>query len=171
MKLYLANCSKQEFHFTYALPEKVRPFMHNIRAGGQIEIYCDNLAEAQIIVDQHGPYGMKNVKDITKGFGGLAYQFDKPINVQAIEQGIEQKDQEMIDRALEAQKVTAVASDDILARKAQEFGVKQKGALEIEVVEEKKNLADQEPKMNQTIAVVRDGLAPSTGRNAKRKGR
>ena len=170
MKLYVANCSKQEFHFTYALPEKVRPFMHNIRAGGQVEIYCETSADAQIIVDQHGPYGMKSIKDIKKGFGGLVYQFDKPINVQAIEQGIEQKDQEMIERALEAQKVTAVASDDILARKAQEFGVTQKGALEIEVVEEKKNLADQEPKMNQTIAVVRDGLAPSS-RNGKRKGK
>lgn len=169
MDLYIANCSKQEFNFTYSLPESVRPFMHMIRAGAQIQIPCKTQDDADAIISQHSIYGLKHVKDIGKRFGGVVYQFDKHINVQAIEQGIEQKDQDMIDRALEAQKITAVASDKIIAEKAQEMGLRQKTALEIEVVEDKKNISDTGDKLNQTISVVRDGLAPSS--KSKRKDR
>ena len=37
-KLYVANTTKQEFLFTYMLPENIRPFSHTIRAGSQVEI-------------------------------------------------------------------------------------------------------------------------------------
>lgn len=166
MKLYVANCSKQDCSFTYMLPENTRPFMHNIRMGSQVGIDCQSEHEAQHIVKQHEVYGMRHVKDIKKGFGGLAYQFDKVISIEAIEQGISQKEQQAIEAALEAQKITAVASDKLIADKAQEAGVTQRSALEIEVVEEKKNPADNGDKINQTISVVRDNLQPS--RNKKR---
>jgi hypothetical protein len=159
MKLYIANCSKQEHLFTYMLPENPRPFSHAIRAGGQIEIPGEQ-DQLMSIIGQHQVYGMMEVNKVGKGFGGLCYRLEKPISVDAIQAGFTQSDQEMIDRAQEARNVTAAASDQILANKAQEMGLKQKSGLEIEVIEEKKNAADNSPKFEQTIEVVREGVQP-----------
>jgi len=98
----------------------------------------------------------------------MAYRIDKPINVEAIENGIDVRDQTMIDRATEARKITAVASDQKISETAQQMGLKQKAPLEIEIIEEKKNYADNEPKFEQTIEVVKEGIAPK-GRGRPRK--
>lgn len=167
MKLYVANCSKQEHLFTYMLPENPRPFSHAIRAGSQIEI-PGNQDAIDAIIKQHELYGMMEAKKVRKGFGNLAYQIDKPINVDAIENGFTQAEQEMIDRAQTARNVTAAAADQMIANKAQEMGLKQKSGLEIEVIEEKKNAADHAPKFEQTIEVVREGVQPiKKGRSRK----
>ena len=138
MELYIANCSKQDFLFTYMLPENIRPFSHKIRAGAQIRLVQTQL-EADTIIKQHQPYGFMEVSHVKKGFGGLCYRFNKPISVEAIEAGISQSDEENIERANEARKITAVAQDQIISQKAQEMGLKQKAGIEVEVVEEKKN--------------------------------
>ena len=145
--------------FTYMLPENPRPFSHAIRAGGQIEIGGDQDA-IDAIIKQHSIYGMMEATKVKKGFGSLTYRVDKPISVDAIENGFTQSDQEMIDRAQMARNVTAAAADQILQNKAQEMGLKQKSGLEVEVIEEKKNAADYEPKFEQTIEVVREGVQP-----------
>jgi len=168
MKLYVANCSKQEFHFTYMLPENPRPFSHHIRAGSQIEIPGAK-EDIDFIIKQHSIYGMKKIEEIGKGFTNLAYRIDKPISISAIEQGLNQSEQEMIDRALEARKITAVASDKIIADKAQEMGLKIKSGLEVEITEEKKNLADTDAKFEQTIEVVKENTTPIKGRGRPRK--
>ena len=124
--------------------------------------------EIDHIIKQHEIYGMTEIGKIGRGFGGLAYSLGKPISIDGIEHGLELRDQEMIDRALEARKVTAVAADQILSNKAQEMGLKQKAGLEVEVLEEKKNAGDNEPKFEQTIEVVREGITPK-GRGRPRK--
>lgn len=168
MNLYIANCSKQEFHFTYMLPENPRAFSHHIRAGSQIVIPGAK-EDIDCIIKQHEIYGMKPVEKIGKGFANLAYRLDKPISITAIEQGLAQTEQEMIERALEARKITAVASDKIIAEKAQELGLKIKSGLEVEIQEEKKNLADTDPKFEQTIEVVKENITPIRGRGRPRK--
>jgi hypothetical protein len=165
--LFIANCSKQEHNFTYALPENMRPFYQSIRAGGQIKIE-GSLQDVNSIIDQHKVYGLQNAKEIGRNFGGICYQIDQVIDVESIHHGFSQTEKEQIDRALEAQKITAVASDQILANKAQEFGVQQKAPLEIEVTEQKLNAADTAPKMSQVIEVVRDGMQPRS-RNRKQQ--
>ena len=165
-KLYVANCSKQEFHFTYMLPENTRPFSHHIRAGSQIEIPGDKDA-IDAIINQHSIYGMMEIGKVKKGFGGLCYRLNKPISIDAIEQGLSQSDQEMIDRAQEARNITAAAQDQIISQKAQEMGLRQKSGIEVEVVEEKKNAADNEPKFEQTIEVIHEGESPKKGRSRK----
>ena len=166
MKLYIANCSKQDHQFTYMLMENPRPFMERIRAGGQIVIdRAPN--EVDQIIKQHSDYGLMEATKVNKGFGGIAYRMDKPISVEAIEHGIEQRDQEMIDRALEARKISAVASDQKISETAQEMGIKQKSGLEVEIIEEKKNAGDNSPKFNQTIEVVKETMPPRRGRPKK----
>ena len=167
MKLYIANASKQEFHFTYMLPENPRPFSHHIRAGAQMMIEASQ-TDIDSIIKQHSIYGLMEASKVKKGFGGQCYRIDKPINVEAIEQGLSQRDQEAIDRAQEARNNTAAAADMILSTKAQEMGLKQKSGLEVEVVEEKKNAADSGEKFEQTIQVNREGSAPLK-KGARRK--
>jgi hypothetical protein len=166
MKLYIANCSKNEHLFTYMLPEVPRPFSHSIRAGGQIEIPGGQDA-IDAIIKQHEIYGMQPVDKVGKGFGGLCYRLDKPISVEAIKSGFTQTEQEMVERSLEARKITAAAQDQIFSRTAQETGMQVKSGIEFEVVEEKKNQADNEPKFQQTIEVVHEGIAPRRGRPRK----
>ena len=167
MELFIANCSKQDFLFTYMLPENPRPFSHKIRAGAQ-QKFVQTQTEADAIIKQHQPYGMMEVTQVSKGFGGLCYRFNKPISVQAIESGISQSDDENIRRADEARKITAVAQDQIISQKAQEMGLKQKAGIEVEVVEEKKNAADTESKFDETIEVLHEGVAPK-GKGRPRK--
>ena len=149
------------------LLENPRPFSHRIRAGSQMEIN-GTAEEIGHIIKQHEIYGMMEVTKVKKGFGGIAYRVGTPISIEAIEHGLEQRDQELIDRALEARKITAVAADQMISTKAQEMGLKQRTGLEVEVVEEKKNAGDNEPKFEQTIEVVREGIAPR-GRGRPRK--
>jgi hypothetical protein len=167
MELYIANCTKQDHQFTYMLLENPRPFMERIRAGSQIKIKGSN-DEIDQIIKQHEIYGLIPVDKIKGNFSGMAYRIDKPINVEAIENGISVRDQTMIDRATEARKITAVASDQKISETAQQMGLKQKAPLEIEIIEEKKNYADNEPKFEQTIEVVKEGIAPK-GRGRPRK--
>lgn len=164
MKLFIANCTKQENFFEYTIPESFKRFAKPIRAGGQVEI--ENTPDIlNYIIGQHERYGFTEVSKVAKGFSGLCYRFDKPISVNAIEAGLSQNEQDMIDRALEARKVQAVASDQIISRIAQEGGLRQKGATEFETVEEKRNMADTESKFEQTITVAKEGIEP------KRRGR
>lgn len=168
--LYVANCSKQEHLFTYMIPENPRPFSHKIRAGAQVKIDGSDFDLGKII-EQHAIYGMQIVDKVRKGFGGLAYRLGKPISIEAIESGINQSDQEMINRALETRKNTAAATDQIISNKAQEMGARQIAPLEIEIIEESKGPTDKGGGFNETIQVVKDGLADAPrrrGRPAKR---
>ena len=158
-KLYIANCTKQEAFFEYTVPENLKRFAKPIRAGTQVEI--ENTSDVlNYIIGQHERYGFTEVSKITKGFSGLCYRFDKPISIDAIQAGLSQSEQDMIDRALEARKIQAVASDAHLSRVAQEGGLRQKANLEVEVVEEKRNFTDNEDKFEQTITVQKEGIEP-----------
>ena len=93
MELFIANCSKQDFLFTYMLPENPRPFSHKIRAGAQIKLNQSQI-EVDTVIKQHELYGMMEATKVKKGFGSLTYRVDKPISVDAIENGFTQSDQE-----------------------------------------------------------------------------
>lgn len=164
--LYVANCSKSDYLFTYMIFENPKPYHHKIRAGSQICINADT-SEIDQIIKQHSIYGMQPVDKVTKGFSGLAYRFGKPISIEAIYAGIKQSDQEMIDRALEARKLTAAATDHIIAEKAREFGSRQTAPLEIEIVEEKRSPTDQSEGFSETIQVVKQGLEPPPRKSRK----
>jgi hypothetical protein len=166
--LYIANCSKAEFFFTYMLPENMRPFSQHIRAGAQIEIKGEQ-PMLDAIISQHEIYGMQPAEKVTRRFGGLAYRLNKPISVEAIQQGLTQSEQEQIERALEARKITTVAQDQMFANKAQEVGSKQTAPLEIEISEETRGPADTSPKFNQTLVVEREGQQDQGKRGRGRK--
>ena len=154
----------QHHNFIYSIPENPKRFIKEIRAGGQVELDF-SLDILKNIVAQHERYGFTEVTQVKKGFSGVCYRFDKPISISAIESGMSQTEQTAIDRALEARKIQAVANDQIISRVAQEGGLRQQAPLELEVIEEKRNFADNETKFEQTITVEKEGIA------TKRRGR
>jgi hypothetical protein len=167
--LYIANCSKQDHIFHYHLPGNPQPFAQRIRAGAQIKIDCRE-GETDAIINQHVIYGMQDVARVKKGFSGLAYRLDKPISVDMIQQGFEQKDAEMIERALESRKVGAAATDAIIAGKAAEFGHNITAPTEVTVTEEGKGPAGaQAGGFDETIKVVRDDAPPPPVRHGRRR--
>jgi hypothetical protein len=147
--------------------ENPKPYHHKIRSGMQVKIDGSDF-ELEQIIKQHTIYGIQQAEKVGKGFSGVAYRYGKPISVGAIEAGIEQRDQEMIDRALEARKNTAAATDAVMNKRAQEFGSRQTAPLEIEIVEESRGPTDNGSKFNETIQVVKDSQAEYS---PKKKGR
>lgn len=164
--LYVANCTKMEYLFTFSLSGAARPFALPIRAGGQIKLeYSDS--EIDSIIDQHGMYGFKDASGVGKGFGGLCYRKTRPVSIDAIEGGISQTEQDQIDRALEVRKLTAAATDHVLQEEATKLGARQTGTTEIEVVEDSRGPGDsKEGKFNETIEVVKNnGVQPRRKKN------
>jgi len=168
MELYIANCSMQDFDFTYMLPENTRPFLKSIGAGKQVVIKGTE-TEISAIIDQHKIYGLMEVSHVKKGFGGLCYRFNKPISVEQIKAGFSQKEADMIDRAQEARNVTAVAQDEMIRKVAQEAGMKQANVVDFEIKEDKKGLADNGEKFDQTIEIINQDASPSPRRGRPRK--
>lgn len=90
MKLYIANCSRQTHHFNYKIPEKLQSFGVPIKPGQQHMI--EQLPEViRHIIKQHEPYGFQCCTKVDKHFSGICYSLDKPVTVGGIEEGAEQK--------------------------------------------------------------------------------
>jgi hypothetical protein len=168
--LYIANTTGQFHDFTYRLPERERPVMHNIKPGSQIKIDLEQ-DHVNAILLQYAPYGLVDANQVKKGYSGLCYRIGKPVSVDAIENGMNQVGQDAVDRALEARKVGAVVADDKLASTAQQLGLRQKGPLQVEIEQEKSCPTDDSDRMNEIITVQREGLgeAPRRGPGRPRK--
>lgn len=97
-KVFIANCSAQEFDFVVRIPEAgvVRQL---IPIGTQIQIPMDlNPFQVEAIVQQHAPYGMVSVTEIdrTKTFVGVCYSLDKRVDMEKVRRVIE-KNFEILD--------------------------------------------------------------------------
>ena len=87
MQLIIANCTKQPHDFTYRVPGTGQLRRQPIPAGGNSRIHED--APEHIlreIIAQHAHYGLIDAKTIDqrRGFIGLCFSFDKPVDVQKI---------------------------------------------------------------------------------------
>lgn len=157
MKLFVANCSKQNFEFAYWAPENRRPLVQRIGIGEQVQVYKDaNPEDLRNIIEQHLPYGIVKTDEIdrTKAFVGLAYQFDKPINVEKIMIASENNDDVLTKMALERRKEGAAALDNTLSSIAQDAG-NGLASLSMEVEEVPRPGIDTA--VNETIEVQKEG--------------
>jgi hypothetical protein len=158
--LYIANCSKTHYTLTYYLLENIRPRIHYIPAGKQ-ESIKGTREELDSIIKQHEIYGWSEANKIKKGFGGQCYQFNKPISMEAILQGISQRSQEQIDAALEARKITTVAADQMFSKAAQEVGAQQLAPIEVEIMQEPNERANNnKPNFGEIISIGEEGQMP-----------
>jgi len=158
--LYIANTTPRQHHLNYRIPENVRLFERYIPAGGQVKLTYGQ-PEVDHIINQLTPYGLIAAKEIgrNKDFSGLCYSIDKPIDVDAIQNGLSEVDQSEITRALEVRKNGAIAADEAMEKISRQGGAQVNG-VEIEVTEQSNGPNDTDPKFKQTISVEREGRRP-----------
>lgn len=162
-KLFIANTTKQHHEFTYRIPEDGRnvPIMQKIPVGECVQIYKDDTtAVLDAIIAQHARYGLIAVSEIdrTKDFIGLAYQFDKPIDVDKIIRALSHNDLVLQKLGEEQRKQAAVAISQTIDAATQDAGAKL-ASLDV-TIEEVDRRDSTDTAINETVSVVRDGTRP-----------
>lgn len=164
-KLFICNTSKRYHDFFYWAGEnRTSPLRTRIEPGKQAQIYQDApMDELMHIVQQHQVYGLLPIKDIrgNRDFSGLAYQFDKPIEVEKIHDAIEQLVSQALEEGAERRKQAAYVVDSVLTSQSQEHGTTLRG-VEVEIREETAR-DGRETKVNETLTVQREGRRSRKG--------
>jgi hypothetical protein len=174
MKMFIANCTKQAHEFRYWVPGKKEPVVQKIPQGMQISIECER-SLADSIIKAHKPYGFTPRDEIasTKRFHGIAYQFDKPIDVDSIYLGIEANVDNALIRANEVRQVTAQAVAEKAVETATELNHKLGGEGEVSVgdvvveLTETSERPDNRPRFKQTLTA----LTPERGGERRKAGK
>ncbi len=162
-KLYIANTSKHVQEVQYWVAESARPFSQTIGIGQQELIYNTpraSLTDHTHIVEQLERYGLVDVRQIgrNKAYAGLCFQFDKPINIDAIASGMAHNDEAMETVSIEERKKGAAA----LHRTANEATGGKVAEVELEVIEQVKQGSDANT-TSESISVASEGRAPRKG--------
>lgn len=116
-RLIIANCTKQHHDFVYRIPENGQVRRQQIPMGAQMFVHDE--APPRIlkgIIAQHEKYGLIPASSIdqTRGFVGLCFAIDKPIDVDRIMQANEQNSSTLNDQAGELRKQLALSINDQL---------------------------------------------------------
>lgn len=173
MKLFIANTTKHIQQFGYRIPEfGTRLFEQKINPGEQAMIFKDDEREVlEGILEQHTktpkPWCI-SVEEAGKhkGFVGLIYSFEKPVKEDKIESQFEKNDEALVSQGEEQRKEAAAAQSLTTEAAANERGAGLK-EFEMSVTEEtKKGEESGKSKLNETIAVVKEGRQ---GKNRGRK--
>ncbi len=137
MKMYIANCSMQHQDFQYRVLGQNALRIQRIEMGGQIPLSGDLQSEdIDYIVEQHERYGLISVTEIdrTKGFFGLCYSVDKPVDVNKLRYSLEHNNKVLVERGVELRKQAAIATNNLIEDSVIGNTLKN---LEMSVVEEK----------------------------------
>lgn len=154
MKLYVANCSRQAHTFNYKLPEKTQQFGVTIRAGEQHMIENQSEVIAHII-KQHEPYGFQACNKVDKKFSGICYSINKVVTLGAIEDGAEQKTENLENLSQEILEATAVSINNTINNEVIKTGETPiDDGVQVEIVGEPVN-GDQDnaPSLKKTVKV------------------
>jgi len=119
--MYIANSTKQHHEFVYRLPEQTKIYSITIPYGEQRELLHKDLSSDLIdyILNQHkGDTSEYMVEaktiDRSKGFVGLIYSFDKPVDAELIANTIYENDGELDLLAKKYREDTTVATEKML---------------------------------------------------------
>ena len=117
MKLFIANCTKQNYIHSYRVPEESGVRTIPIRIGAQVQIPGD-FSQPQIdgLIRQHAKYGMIDVAEVdrTKPFVGLCYAVDKKIPVEKIVRAMTHNEAVLEERGRDLRRASAVASSNLI---------------------------------------------------------
>lgn len=112
--LYVANSTKQRYLFTYRIPDEAGCRTQYIEIGNQIKIDEAGLDTRKVdaIIAQHRPYGMIAHDEVSRhrGFAGLCYSIDKPVNSVLIERVIHSNTEVLKDQGVEIRKAAGLAA-------------------------------------------------------------
>jgi hypothetical protein len=136
MKCYIANTSPQVQELYFWMAEVTRPVVQRINMGEQVLLGNKelNAEEVDRILEQLAPYGVADIRHISQEikFSGVCYQFNKPIDIDALRSGVARSQEVAEERSLEARKTATAAINEDL-QKQTKGSVK---ALEVETSEQ-----------------------------------
>lgn len=167
VKLYVANCTKQDTDFLYRIPETQQVHRQHIKVGHQVLIYKDTTSDViQNIIDQHQVYGMVAVEDVdrSKHFVGTCYQIGKPIEMGRVQYAIQHNDETRTIQANEAMAATLAARNNATEEELRGSGTTL-DSLKMTIEEELK--PDQSDGLSQTLSIDKEqasALRTSRGR-------
>jgi len=153
MSLFIFNSTKCVREVSYRIPGERRAFMTRIEAGKQAEIYSGGTKDDHAaIVEQLKPYGIVAYSEIdhSRGFIGLVYQFDHEIKPAKMLNIYKKNDEVRNEESRESRKITAAATDEMLARAAQETDIPYQG---MEVKLEEEDSLDADASVSETLQV------------------
>jgi hypothetical protein len=163
MRLYVANVTKQTHifnHWRMGIPKLQEP---SIKPGTQICIEGER-PELEHIVGQHRRYGIAEASQIEGQFSGIAYQFDKPVNVDALQRAVVARAAIEDDRSQQAREAMAASVDQQMQQAAHEVGLGEvKTVIEIQEKQTPEGAA-LAPAAKQTITVDRNAPAGKRAR-------
>ncbi|MFA9204829.1 MAG: hypothetical protein ACEQSH_00075 [Bacteroidia bacterium] len=162
MKMFVANCSQQDQHFMYRLPEQRRMREIMIPIGGQVMLPDHDklsVTDIEAVVKQHSQYGMVDQNEAirTRHFSGLCYNLDKPVDLDRVRFSIERNLGVLEDRGKRNREAAAVAVHDAMEAKAADSGMTVRN-LEMTIQEE-----GDSPSMAEGMRVTREdgrGIGP-----------
>lgn len=116
-KLFVANTSKQKWMFTYRLPHMNSHFTKEIPPGKQIcldHLQSDDIAR---VIEHNQIYGMKPSEEVSrrKGYTGLTYRLDKPVEMDSMLETYDSNDTALTDAAQQRRVDSTVAASDGIA--------------------------------------------------------
>jgi hypothetical protein len=155
-QIYVANLTKQNHIFVYRHPDTNGIVPQNIAIGQQAIIGNTNWKPEQAakIVAQHERYGLREVNSISRkrGFIGLCYSFDRPIELEQFAQMMEGNDEALNQRASERREELATMIKHNMDRVAEDAGVRERAInrLEVELVQQGENF--ESPKGEPSVA-------------------
>lgn len=175
-KIYIANTKPHKEQFNYRLPKEwnengrvVAWFdtkFEEIPPGGQICLASGrnfNERECEALLAHHALYGMIRVGEYKKGFRGLIFNLDKPVQLDRIQEAIEANGRAAEERSETMLQRTAAANLDHQRQFARDAGMQPPDRSELEIVEEPKA---GDPAIAKGVEALADGAAPRRGRAA-----
>lgn len=170
-QLFVANLTRQPHDFQYRVPgeeERMRQSVQTqtIPPGQQMRIHNEApLAVLEAIIDQHRAYGLVPVEEVVKfkGFVGLCYAFDKPVDVDRMSYAVDHNQGVLQERGVEQREAAAVAVDQILGQQAEEQHLPQLRGVSIETAED-----SDAPKFAQGVRVSHDEAVARQGRRGRK---
>jgi hypothetical protein len=158
--LYIANCSKQVWMFTFRVPGMQSGYFVKAIPAGQ-QICLDHLTsdEIALVIAHWEIYGMKSAEEMSrrKGYTGLCYRLEKPVVMDAMLATYEQNDDALTQAADERRVKTATRiATDIATDISNKTGIDKHKLvpqrLEVETVEE----TDGTPSVSAGVEVLRN---------------
>lgn len=165
MPLYVANCTNQNHIFPFLIPEDNKLRHKLIPMGGQALIYRKDATREEMlaIVKQHEVYGITDVDriDQRRGFTGMCFSLDKPINVAKIMSANQQNIEAAAAQASQQRQDAAAAMHHIMLDNARRDNMPIPRAFEMEVEEV---TVGGDRGAHETIEIVQPGVEPRGGR-------
>lgn len=175
MKLYIANCSKQNQEFVYRVIETSGARVQQIPIGGQVQL-TGELSAPQIdsIVRHHATYGLLRHDEIDRSreFVGLVYCVDRPVTAAMIERVNRHNTNILEARGKVIRQNTAVAQNQQLETSLLEADRQETlKAMDVTIVEEKPDPRSETAPIAEGIRVSRNEAESPPPKGARKVSR